>query len=111
MVPLQNLKDCLEVLQMLLMRCGEHDDVVHIASYEWNATKQVVHVALEGLRCIAESGWHADKLEKAERCSDGCFRNIIWSDWDLVVGTHQIDCGENRASMQTLKNVFPWGIG
>ena len=83
-----------EVMIMLLSVCGEDKDVIQVANDIVRQTLQCrVHKVLECLCCIMQSEGHAQILKEAKRHHHS--GNVLRCNWDLIVGTSQVDFAEN----------------
>ena len=57
--------------------------------------EDLVHEPLEGLSRVSQSKWHLDKFKESKGHGDGRLRNVLRGHGYLVIGTDQIEFGEN----------------
>ena len=50
---------------------------------------------LEGLSHVSQSKWHLDKFKESKWRGDSRLRNVLQGHGYLVIGTDQIEFGEN----------------
>ena len=88
---LQPLEDLVEVLLVAsFIRTGD-EEIVDVGEAEGQTSKDLVDEALEGLCCIPQSKRHPDVFEQSKRCDDGCLRDVIRMNWNLVEGFDEVD--------------------
>lgn len=62
---------------------------------EDESLQNVVHEVLKRLGGVAQADGHEGELEKADWSGDGCLPCIVRMDCGMVVGSHQVDHGED----------------
>ena len=95
----------LEVLEVLLPRVGEHEDVVHVTHAEGQVTEDVIHEALKGGPSIFEA--KAGVVECVR--NDGRLWYVLGMHWDLKVALHQVQFAEDGGPVQERGNISDVG--
>ena len=89
-----------QVLEVLIWGRTCNENVVNVCIGSGDTTEDLIHETLECLRGIAKSKWHLDELEKSEWGGYGSLGNVSGGHWDLVVGTDQVQLGENSGTLK-----------
>ena len=87
----QTLEDDLQMAAMFVFVGTRDENVIDVHKNEGQVSEDAVHETLKELRSIAKAERHLNKLEEAERGSDGSLQLVIWMNWVEMIGTHQID--------------------
>ena len=82
-----------------LIRIGD-EDVIDAGEAEGNALYHLIDEALECLDCVLLSKRHPCALKQAKRSDNGCFRDVVRMDIDLVKAFHQVEAGEDGGTRE-----------
>lgn len=77
-----------------------NEDVIEVHKTTLRAAGD--HKMLEDLSSVPQPKRHPGGLVKAERCSDSCLRDVLFSNWYLEVDPHRVRVGEYTAASQIL---------
>jgi hypothetical protein len=90
---------------MLLLILGVDEDIIDKDHYEFVELrhKNGVHEVHEVGWGICETKGHHQELVKTVTSEESSFRNVTWSNFDLVVTRTKINLGENFGSNQLIK--------
>jgi hypothetical protein len=101
----QTLKDNSEMFGMLLLVLGIDKDIINKDHYEFVELRHEhgVHEVHEVGRGIRETKGHYQELVKTITSGEGSFRNVTWSNFDLMVTKTKVNLGENSGSSQLIK--------
>ncbi len=94
---LEALEEYPQVLLVLLLGFGRHQDVIDVHVGKFQVTGDLVDKPLKSLSSVAQTKWHSKEFEKAKWCDDGSLCHVIFSHWDLVEGFDQVQFAEHRA--------------
>ena len=59
----------------------------------------LIHESLKCLGGVSESKWHFEKLEKSKWSGHCRLRNVLRSQWDLVVGPDKVQLREYGSAL------------
>ena len=93
------LESCPQVVEVLLWNSTGDENVIDVSIGRWDTTEDLVHKSLERLCGIPEAKRHTHKLEKSEWGGYSGLRDVCGCHWDLVVGSDQVQLGENGGTM------------
>ena len=82
------------------------ENVIDKIENEIEATEDSVYEPLKGLSSIVQPEWHTAELIQTEGCKYGCFGNVVFMNWDLIVCMNQIDIGENSIVCEVCDKVL-----
>ena len=103
------LEDDLEVLEVLLPRVGEHEDVVHVTHAEGHVTEDVIHEALKDGPSIFEAEAGVVECVRPEGRNNGRLWYVLGMHWDLKVALHQVQFAEDGGPVQERGNISDVG--
>jgi len=95
----------MDVFLVLSWIPGEDEDVIEVdkdIDVE-DVTEDVVHEVLEGGWSIGEAKGHDEAFEVTIACPEGCFPFIARFDTEKVVGTTEVEFGEDFGATETVE--------
>ena len=102
----ETLENLSQVVQVLLVVPRGDSDVVNIFEAKWKACQNLVDVPLEGLAGISETELHNREFEQSKWSDYRGFLDVIGMNWDLMVGSGEIDFGKYLAAFQINSRVL-----
>ena len=96
----QSFEDLAEMIRMFCSGAAAHKDVIQVDEDARDTSEYGIHESLKCLSSILESKRHAKKFPKAKGCDDGCFADVLFCHWNLVVSSGQVNFGENSFVLQ-----------
>ena len=97
---MENLHDNAQVLEMLLVKFTENEDVINVDHHKFIEVwpKNVVHCSLKGCRCIGQAKAQGFELIMAKGRSESRFGDIFMWNSDLMIARLKIQTRENLSS-------------